>query len=272
MAKDMKEITEKLENGVKGLFESERYAEYLSFMGRFHNYSAANCVLIWIQKPTASLVAGYKSWQAKGRQVRKGEKGIQILAPSFHKVVKEITNPDGEKEEKEIEYKTFHTISVFDVSQTEGEEIPSIVDELTGKVNDFGKLLEKLHSVSPVPVTFEEIKGGSRGYFNFVDKRIAVQSGMSEQQTVKTLIHEIAHSILHNKETGEEKDADRNTKEVQAESVAYCVCDYLGLDTSEYSFGYIAGWSSGKEAKELIESIEVIRKTAVEIIEGLTAA
>lgn len=272
MAKDIKEITEKLEKGVKGLFESERYTEYLSFMTKFHNYSASNCLLIWIQNPTASLVAGYKSWQSKGRQVRKGEKGIQILAPSFHKIMKEIVNEAGEKEEKEIEYKTFHTISVFDVSQTDGEELPSIISELSGEVEGFQKLLEKLQSISPVPVGFEEIASGAKGYFNYVDKRIAIQSGMSEQQTMKTLIHEIAHSILHNKETGEEKDADRKTKEVQAESVAYCVCDYLGLDTSDYSFGYIAGWSSGKEAKELIESTEVIRKTAVEIIEGLMAA
>lgn len=274
MKKDtIKEITEQLEKGVKEVFESDRYKDYLNFVSKFYNYSVNNSILIFMQKPDASLVAGYKAWQTKfKRQVRKGEKGITILAPCPHKFKKEVEDENGNIEEKEIQYLSFRATTVFDISQTDGEEIPHFVDKLTGEVDNFNELFAKLEAVSPVPVEFEEIKTGAHGYFHLEDKRIAINEGMSERQTIKTLVHEISHAMLHDRESGEEKDADKNTREVQAESVAYTVCNMLGLDTSDYSFGYVAGWSKGKEVKELNASMEVIRKTAKEIIESLRAA
>lgn len=272
-AKDnVKEITEQLEQGVKDLFASDKYAEYLSFMGRFYNYSAGNCLLIWLQNPSASLVAGYKAWQTKfKRQVKKGEKGIKILAPCPHKITKTARDEDGNLVEKELRWTTFRAVSVFDVSQTEGEDIPEIVSELTGDVDGYEELVAKLTALSPVPVGYEDIQDGAKGYYNPVEKRIAIKTGMPESQTVKTLVHEISHAILHNRESGEEKDANRRAKEVQAESVAYTVCSALGLDTADYSFGYVAGWSEGKDVKELSASMDIIRKTAEEIIEGVSA-
>ena len=276
MAKDVKEITEKLEAGVKAIFASPEYKEYLEFMGKFYNYSANNCMLIWMQKPDASLVAGYKSWLTKfNRQVRKGENGITILDPIPHKFTKEVINQDGDPEEVEVNYTSFRAVSVFDISQTDGEAIPTNpygCNEMTGTVEEYGEIMQKLRAVSPVRIDFEEIEGGALGYFNHADNRIAIKEGMSQVQTVKTTIHEVAHAILHNKQNGAEKDADRNTKEVEAESVAYTVCSMLGLDVSEYSFGYVAGWSTGKDAKELTISMEVIRKTAKEMIDSLRAA
>lgn len=270
---DVEAITKQLEQGVKDLFESGSYAEYLEFMARFTDYSANNCLLIYLQKPDASLVAGYKAWQSKfNRQVKKGEKGIKILAPCPHKFKKLVVDPEGNEVETEVKYMTFRAISVFDISQTEGEDVPSICRMLDGEVEGFDDLLEKLKGLAPVPVGFEEIKTGANGYFHPGEKRIAIKTGMSEVQTLKTLVHEIAHSKLHDQENGEEKDASGRTKEVQAESVAYTVLSFLGLDASEYSFGYIAGWSAGKECKELAASMEVIRRTAGEIIEGLRAA
>ena len=270
---DVEAITKQLEQGVKELFESGSYTEYLDFMARFTDYSANNCLLIYLQKPDASLVAGYRAWQSKfKRQVKKGEKGIKILAPCPHKFMKLVVDPEGNEVETEVKYMTFRAISVFDISQTEGEDVPSICRTLDGEVENYSELLEKLKGLSPVPVGFEEIKTGANGYFHFAEKRIALKTGMSEIQTLKTLVHEIAHAKLHDKENGVEKDADGRTKEVQAESVAYTVLSFLGLDASEYSFGYIAGWSAGKECKELAASMEVIRRTAGEIIEGLRAA
>ena len=250
MAKDIKDITEQLEQGVKDVFESERYKAYLDFMGKFYNYSVNNSILIWMQKPEASLVAGYQTWIKKfNRQVRKGEKGITILAPCPHKFKKEVEDENGNMTEKMVEYTSFKATTVFDISQTDGEDVPTLCNELTGEVENYADLLDKLKAVSPVPVEFEEIKGGAKGFYNHVENRIAINEGMSEQQTIKTIIHEISHAFLHNKETGEEKDADRRNKEVQAESVAYTVCSMLGIDTSEYSFEYVAGWSKGKEVK-----------------------
>lgn len=267
--KDIKEITEKLEQGVKDVFSSDKYIEYLKFMSKFYNYSVNNIILIMMQKPEASLVAGYKAWQTKfGRQVRKGERGIKILAPCPHK--KTIETEDGD--EKEIRWTSFKTTTVFDVSQTDGEELPTgCVTALNGDVTGFNELFDKLVKVSPVSVEIANIEGRANGYFSSVEKRIVVKEGMSEQQTIKTLVHEISHAILHDKEDGEEKEADRNTKEVQAESVAYTVCSMLGLDTSDYSFGYVAGWSSDKDVKELSASMEVIRKTAKGIVDALAA-
>lgn len=272
--KDIKEITEKLEQGVKDVFTSAEYMEYLSFMAKFHKYSFNNSLLIWMQKPDASHVAGYQAWKKNfKRSVKKGEKGITILAPIPRKFKKEVVNEDGQTEEVEINYTAFRAVTVFDISQTEGEEVPSHpCHELEGEVENFDSLLEALKKVAPVPVGFEAIEGGANGYFNTVDKRIAVREGMSQAQTIKTLVHEISHAILHDREDGEEKEADRHTKEVQAESVAYTVCSFLGLDTSDYSFGYVAGWSKGREVKELEKSMEVIRKTASQIIDTLEAA
>lgn len=267
------EITEKLEQGVKDVFGSEKYKAYLAFVSKFYDYSANNCLLIWMQKPDASLVAGYKAWQEKfKRQVKKGEKGIKILAPMPKKFTKKVKDEDGNEVEKEIKYTAFRAISVFDISQTEGEDVPSMVDDLQGNVEQYADLVEKLKAISPVPVSFEAFDSKAKGYYSPSENRIVVQPDLSEQQSLKTLIHEISHAILHNQEDGEQKDADRHTKEVQAESVAYTVCAALGVDTSDYSFGYVAGWSEGREVKELTASIDVIRRTAKEIIEALKAA
>lgn len=263
------EITKELERGVKDLLASDRYKEYLDFMGKFHNYSVNNSILIFLQMPQATMVAGFVDWQKKfGRNVRKGEKSIKILAPVPHKFKKEIVNANGEKEEQEIKWNTFRPVSVFDISQTDGEKVPEICNDLTGNVDGYKVLIDKLVKVAPVAVSFEAINSAANGYFSDKENKIVVKAGMSEEQTVKTLVHEIAHSFLHG-ESGEENEADRRTQEVQAESVAYTVCRMLGLNTDEYSFGYIAGWSAGKELKELNQSMETIRKTANKIMEGI---
>lgn len=269
MKKDIKEITEQLERGVKDVFESDKYKDYLDFMGKFYNYSVNNIILIMLQKPNASLIAGYKAWQTKfKRQVKKGEKGITILAPCPHKIIKE----DENGEEKEIRWTSFRPVKVFDVSQTDGEDIPTYIQPLSGDVTEYQKLIERLLSASPAPISFEDVEGSAYGCYNTLERRIEVQKGMSELQTVKTMIHEISHAFLHDQEDGTAKEADRNTREVQAESVAYTVCNMLGLDTSDYSFSYVAGWSRGKEVKELTASMELIRSTAKDILERLEAA
>lgn len=266
---EIKELTKKLEEGVQGVFTSDTYKDYLRFMGQFHDYSFNNVVLILAQMPDASLVAGYKAWQKMGRNVKKGEKSIRILAPCQHK---KIVEKDGE--EVEIHFTTFRATSVFDVSQTDGDALPkSFITELTDSVDGYDDLIQKLIAVAPVPVEFDEMKGSSaNGYFSHTDRKIVVKNTMSQMQTVKTLVHEISHSLLHDKDSGEEKEANRNTREVQAESVAFTVCGMLGIDTSDYSFGYIAGWSRGKDTKELSASMEVIRKTAVKLMDDIKAA
>lgn len=265
----IKEITEKLEAGVKEVFSSDRYIEYLRFMSGFTSYSFNNTMLIYLQMPDASLVAGYRAWQARGRRVRRGEKGITILAPCPHK--KEVETEDGET--KTVSWTSFRTVAVFDISQTDGGELPTgCVKELTETVEGYAELIEKLESISPVPVSYENIEGGANGYFHNGEKRIVVQSGMAEAQTIKTLVHEISHAILHDSEEGEEREADRRTKEVQAESTAFTVCSMLGLDTSDYSFGYVAGWSSTKDLTELNKSMEIIRTTAKDITDRLLVA
>lgn len=262
---DIKEITKKLEDGVKAVFSSDRYKQYLDFTAKFYDYSVNNCILIMMQKPDASLVAGYRTWQTKfGRFVKKGEKAIQIIAPVPHKIKKEV---DGE--EKEIAWTSYRTASVFDVSQTDGEELPQgVCTVLDADVKDFDVLIHKLEEISPYPVSYEQIVGSANGFCSFADKKVVVKKGMSELQTVKTLVHEISHAVLHSK-GGEAHDADRNTREVQAESVAYCVCQMLGLDTSDYSFGYVAGWSGDKSVKELSASLTLIQKAANEIVDGI---
>ncbi len=284
-AERMKEITDKLEAGIQALFESERYKNYLTAMSKFHNYSFNNTLLIAMQKPDASLVAGYNKWKDDfERQVKRGEKAIKILAPAPYKVRRQvekldasgkaIPGPDGKPltEEKEITVPAFKVVSVFDVSQTEGREIPDIaVDELTGSVERYQDFFTALERTSPVPIAFENIESGAHGYYHLEEKRIAIDEGMSELQNLKTAIHEIAHATLHaiDKDATPEELADRpdrRTREVQAESVAYTVCQHYGLDTSDYSFGYVAGWSSGKELSELKASLETIRATANDLI------
>ncbi len=345
-AQQVREITEKLEQGIKELFESERFKEYLRTMSKFYHYSFSNTLLIAMQKPEATYVAGYTSWQRNfDRQVMKGEKGIKILAPAPYKAKEErekidpstqkpVLDADGKPvtETVEVMRPAFKVVSVFDISQTDGKELPDIiVDELSGSVENYAAFFEALKQESPAPIAFEDIPGGAKGYFSPVENRIAIQEGMSEIQTIKTAIHEIAHAKLHSIDRPEpeptwkivmisdggtkrdflsgfasETDAneaaeregwrfvdenrfewrleveedtsavqemrkDRHTKEVEAESVAYTVCQRYGIETSDYSFGYIAGWSSDKETKELKGSLETIRKTAAEMIDSIDA-
>ena len=264
------EIMDQLEKGVSELFESDKYKDYLTCMSKFHNYSFNNTLLIAMQRPDATLVAGFNAWKDKhGRMVKKGERGIRILAPYKYAVEAE---PEHEGEEPKIIERTgFKPAYAFDVSQTEGKELPSIaVNELSGDVNEYNKLFRALRIVCPVPVDFEDIEGGSKGYFSDSENRIAIKKGMSQVQTIKTLVHETAHAMLHSS-AAEDKDnpVDRRTKEVEAESIAFTVCKRYGLDTEDYSFGYIAGWSSGKDIKELKASLERIKDTADKMITGI---
>ena len=345
-AQQVREITDKLEQGIKELFESERFKEYLRTMSKFYHYSFSNTLLIAMQKPEATYVAGYTSWQRNfDRQVMKGEKGIKILAPAPYKAKEErekidpstqkpVLDADGKPvtETVEVMRPAFKVVSVFDISQTDGKELPDIiVDELSGSVENYAAFFEALKQESPATIAFEDIPGGAKGFFSPVENRIAIQEGMSEIQTIKTAIHEIAHAKLHSIDRPEpeptwkivmisdggtkrdflsgfaseaeanaaaehegwrfvdenrfewrlevEEDTsaaqdmrkDRHTKEVEAESVAYTVCQRYGIETSDYSFGYIAGWSSGKETKELKGSLETIRKTAAEMIDSIDA-
>ena len=282
-AERMKEITDRLETGIQELFESERYKAYLTSMAKFHSYSFNNTLLIAMQG--GQLVAGYNKWRDDfHRNVKRGEKGIKILAPAPYKAKKEVPKLDEQgqpvmdkdgkplTEVQETQVPAFKIVSVFDVSQTEGEPLPSIgVDELAGNVEQYEDFFKALEQTSPVPMAFEDIPGGSHGYYHLTEKRIAIQENMSELQTLKTAIHEIAHAKLHaidpDAPVAEQADRpDSRTREVQAESVAYAVCQHYGLDTSDYSFGYVAGWSSGKDLKELRASLETIRATAHELI------
>ena len=288
-AEKLKEITDRLEQGITELFDSERYKEYLRVMSKFHNYSFNNTLLIAMQKPDASLIAGFTAWKNQfQRNVKKGEKGIKIIAPSPFKIKQEtekidpqtqkpVIGKDGKPvtEEKEITIPAYKVVSVFDVSQTEGQELPDIaVDALTGDVEQYSDFFAALEKTSPVPIGFEKIEGGAHGYYHLEDKRIALDEGMSELQTLKTAIHEIAHAKLHDIDLNAPKDeqqprVDRRTREVEAESVAYTVCQHYGLDTSDYSFGYVAGWSSGRELAELKSSLETIRSAAADIINSI---
>ena len=283
-AERMKEITDRLETGIQQLFDSDRYKAYLTTMAKFHNYSFNNTLLIAMQG--GQLVAGFNKWKDTfHRTVKKGEKGIKILAPAPYKVKqkmekldeqgKPILDKDGKPltEEKTVQIPAFKVVSVFDVSQTEGEPLLSIaVNELSGSVQAYQDFFKALEQASPVPIGFEDIEGGAHGYFHLLDNRIAIQEGMSQLQTIKTAIHEIAHAKLHAIDPDDPEQANRpdsRTREVQAESVAYAVCQHYGLDTSEYSFGYVAGWSSGRELAELKASLEIIRNAAHELISAL---
>ena len=285
-AEKMKEITDRLEQGIQDLFESDRFKEYLQVMSTFHDYSFNNTLLIAMQKPDATFVAGYTSWQQKyGRQVVSHAKSIKVIAPSPYKVKKEVDKIDPKtqkpvigkdgkpvKEETEVTVPAFKVVSVFDVSQTEGKELPTIgVDELTGDVAQYADFFKATEQASPAPVGFEKIESGAKGYYSQTEKRIAINESMSELQNLKTLIHEIAHAKLHDIDLNApaEKQADRpdrRTREVQAESIAYAVCQHYGLDTSDYSFAYVAKWSSGRELAELKASLKTIRDTAAGLI------
>lgn len=280
----VKEITDQLEAGLKALFEGDNYRQYLNTMSKFHNYSFNNTLLIALQKPDATYVAGIKSWNRHfGRSVNKGETGIKIFAPAPYKVKKEeeeidketglpVLDKDGNPVIKEVEITipAFKVVSVFDVSQTNGRALPTIgVEELNGDVKDYEKLLSVLREISPVPIKFEEINTGSHGFYHQVNKDITIKEGMSEVQTVKTAIHEIAHAMLHDRDLSDAQQKNKNTREVEAESIAYTVCQHFGLDTSDYSFGYIAGWGTNTELTELKASLETIRQTASQIISSI---
>lgn len=275
-AEKVKEITEKLEQGVQNLLESNRFEEYLKVMSKFHNYSVNNLLLIMMQKPDATRIAGYNSWKNLfGRQVSKGEKGIKILAPAPYKKIKEVEKVDpktrkvilGENgkpvtEQIEIIVPAYKVVSVFDVSQTYGRELPQIANELFGEVDGYDTFFEAISRSCPVPIEYEKISSNAKGYCT--KDKIALKEGMSQVQNIETVIHELAHHKLH---FGDNRDSyTRNKKEVEAESVAYTICQHYGIDTSEYSFGYIAGWSAGKNMAELKESLGIIQKTSSEII------
>lgn len=290
----IKEITAGIEKGIKELFESDRYRNYLTTMSRFHKYSLNNVMLIHAQKPDATLVAGFNKWKRSfGRHVKKGEKGIQILAPTPYKIKvdREKLDPDTKlpmlddegkpiTEEKEVTIPMFKVVSVFDVSQTDGKPLPQISFTLTGDVAQYEVFMEALRRTSQVPITIKPMEPGMDGYFHLTKQEIFLREGMSQVQTVCAAIHEMAHSRLHNYEKktkladdGETvlapEEKDRNTEEVEAESISYAVCQYFGIETSDNSFGYIATWSQGKELKELRASLETINKTSSELISGI---
>ena len=278
---EMEEITSKLEKGVKDIFDGANYQQYLNFCAKLPRYSVNNQILIMMQKPDATMCQSFTNWKEVNRHVRKGEKGIRILAPAPYKMQKEqekvdasgktVLDKDGEpvKETVEVTINAIKPVSTFDVSQTEGEPIPSPgVDELTGSVEGYETLLAAIKEVVPVPISFEQIDSGAKGFYHLEENRIVVQEGMSEAQTVKTLLHEASHQALHSKEAmdsaGEKKS--KNQKETEAESVAYVVCQHYGIDTSDYSFPYVATWSADKEVPELKASLDTIRRTASELI------
>lgn len=285
----LKAVTDKLEAGVTELFEGGRFADYLRTMSKFHRYSFGNIILISMQFPGATQVAGFQDWKKKfGRNVKKGEKGIRILAPCIFEAVeeREKLNPVTHRpmvdssgtpmvERRRVEAKRFKVVTVFDVSQTEGKELPEIASELIGTVEQYEHITGALGKLSPVPIVFEDIPGATKkGYFSNMEGRIVIRPGMSQAQTLKTMIHEVAHAKLHAEPIEaalfpDEQKKDRHTKEVEAESVAYVVCQHFGVDTSDYTFGYVAGWSKGKELAELKASLDTIRATAAELIDGI---
>ena len=275
----LKDITDSIERGIQELFQSDKYAAYLRTMSRFHKYSVNNTMLIYMQKPDATLVAGFNKWRDQfERNVMKGEKGIKIIAPTpFKKKIEEqkldpdtkqpMLDADGKviMEEKEIKIPMFKPVTVFDVSQTQGKPLPQLASDLQGNVQNYEVFMEALRRSSPVPIDFKPIRDGSDGFFSMDNQSITIREGMSEVQTVSAVVHEIAHSKLHNN-VGAEQQKDRNTEEVEAESISFAVCAYYGISTGENSFGYIATWSKGKDLKELRESLETINKTSSELI------
>jgi len=282
-SQQIKEITEKLQQGIESLFQSEKYKDYLKTMSKFTSYSLNNTLLISMQKPDATTVAGYTTWKKLNRQVTKGSKAIKIIAPCPYKkkIDADVTDADGKpitgRDGKPIKVQTekvlmgFKIVNVFDISQTEGESLPEIAHKLDGTVDGYADFLDALKQFSPVPIDFRKIEGSANGYYHLADKNIVIDDGMSQMMNCKTAIHEITHALLHDRDNGSEKEhlPDKETKEIQAESVAYTVCQYYGIDTSGYSFGYIAGWGSGRDLKELRASLDTIRQTAQTIIAGV---
>lgn len=278
----IKELTEQLHNGIKELFESDRYKDYLQAMSKFHNYSFNNSLLIWAQRPDASYVCGYRGWQTKfGRTVLPGSKGIMIMEPvPWKKTVQEIVtdaqgdpilDQNGKELTKEVErtFQSFKVGYVFAYEDTVGKPLPSIVSIVDGEVENFNLMIASLQAISPAPIRFENFQNSANGYYDLEKREIVVKSSLPQAQQLKTAVHECSHAILHDKINGLDQEASRREMEVSAESVAFVVCNYLGLDTSEYSFGYVGGWSAGKELKELQQKMEVIRKTADTIITGM---
>ena len=280
-----KEVMERLEKGIQNVFSNGSYESYLKTTAKFHNYSYNNTMLIYLQKPDATLIAGYGSWKNNfKRQVQKGEKGIQILAPAFYKekvemekidlmTKKPILNTSGEPvtELVEIEKPYFKPVNVFDISQTAGEPLPELAPELKANVENFEVFYNSLQKVSPFPIEIKKITSGAKGYCDITNQRIAIKQGLSEAQTIKTGIHEIAHAMLHSSKEAFE-NTDSRTKEVEAESIAFIVSEHFGIDTSTYSFGYIASWSATKELNELKSSLNVIQKTTNTLIKNIESA
>lgn len=291
----LKEITDSIETGIMELFESDKYKSYLQTMSRFHKYSLNNTILISMQKPDATLVAGFNKWRdGFSRHVKKGEKGIKIIAPTPYKIKEQrekldpqtkapILDASGkvQTEEVEVQIPMYRVVSVFDVSQTYGEPLPTLASNLTGNVEQFEVFMEAIKRTAPVPIEIKPMPDNTDGYYHTEDKRIAIREGMSEVQTVSAVIHEVAHSLLHNREMEKElqaqqdenakpvKPKDRNTEEVEAESISFAVCSYYGIQTAENSLGYIASWSKGRELAELRASLETINKTSSELISGI---
>lgn len=275
----IQELSQRLEEGIRSVFASSQYREYLKAMSKFHSYSYNNSMLIHLQKPDARYVAGYKTWKSFDRHVKKGAKGIAILAPNPYKEVREVDVIDpktGEvqldaegkprKEQRQINYTSFRVISVFDISQTEGKPLPELIEELQKKTANYPLLINIIRSTAPVPIRFDSWDEEAKGYYDLKKKEIVIKTGMSESQTLKTAIHEMAHSLLHAEMKTEKSPA---TMEVEAESIAFIVCDHFGVDTSDYSFGYLASWSSSKELPELKASLKTIQDTSHDLIERM---
>lgn len=274
----LKALTDQLEQGVSGIFQSGQYAAYLTAMSKFHHYSFGNTMLIFMQCPNATHVAGYHDWRRNfGRQVKRGERGITILAPCPYRRKEEVEEAasDGLSSAsiQWVQRMGFRTVTVFDVSQTEGKPLPELAKKLTGDVAQYESMIAALRGISPYPISIEPFPGTAYGCCNFVEQRILVQPGMSQTQTIKTLIHEVSHAKLHaptEKTDGKlPQSKQRFVREMEAESVAYVVCQHFGIDTADYSFGYVAGWSHGKDLSQLKASLELIRNTAAELIDGI---
>lgn len=254
-----------LKEGVASVYTSAKYAEYLKFFSGFHHYSVRNTILIMMQNPAATLCASYDAWGKKGRHVKRGEKGMKVFVPAPKKFKKQNEETG---EEEEFSRMFFTTGSVFDISQTDGDPVPSLVNKIDFSVNNYSEIINGIKNVAPVPVVFEEIDGAANGYYSHTENRIVIKNGLPEAHAIKTAIHETAHSILHCKGGKMEKET-RETKELQAESVAFIVCNFLGIDTSEYSFGYVAGWAADRSGKQLEKNLSVIGETAKLIIDKL---
>lgn len=280
----IQELTEKLQTGIQELYDSDKYRDYLTTMAKFHHYSFNNSLLIWAQRPDATAVAGYRAWQTKfERTVNPGAKGIMIYEPSnFKRTLREVVkdedgNPvldqDGNKVTRAVErtFPSFKVGYVFALEDTSGKPLPSIVSIIDKDVSNFDSVMDALQKVSPAPIRFDSVDGGANGYYDLLKREIVVKDTLPQAQKIKTAVHEVAHSILHDKIDGLDQDANKREMEVSAESVAFVVCQYFSLNTSEYSFGYVGSWSAGKELKELQTKMEIIRSTAHTIISGIEA-